>query len=74
MLFAAIPASVVDDASALGDARGGEEAVLDKYHVDTVLWSADGVLPGVLLSGGRWREDYRDGSWVVLVRSSPSPP
>jgi hypothetical protein len=68
------PASVVNDAAALGDARGGEQAVLDKYRVDTVLWSATGVLPGVLLSDGRWREDYRDGAWVVLVRSSPPPP
>jgi hypothetical protein len=68
------PASVVDDATVLGDARGGEQAVLDQYRVDTVLWSVNGVLPGVLLSGGRWREDYRDGTWVVLVRSPPPPP
>ena len=64
------PSSVASDASTLSDARGGEQAVLDKYRVDTVLWSANGVLPGALLSGGGWREGYRDGDWVVLVRSS----
>ena len=68
------PVSVVDDATTLGDARGGEQAVLDKYDVDTVLWSANGVLPGALLSAGRWRVDYRDSTWVVLVRSSAPRP
>ncbi len=64
------PASVVTDASALGDARGGQEAVLDKYGVDTVLWGANGALPGALLAGGRWRRDFADAKWVVLVRRS----
>ena len=68
------PSSVASDASTLSDARGGEQAVLDKYRVDTVLWSANGVLPGALLSAGRWRVDYRDSTWVVLVRSSAPRP
>jgi hypothetical protein len=66
------PASVVADAGALGAAQGGEGRVLDRYHVDTVLWSANAALPGALKADGGWRQTFDDGRWVVLERRSPS--
>ena len=51
-----------------GGVGAGVEPALDRYGVDTVLWSEAGVLPGTLLQQGGWREVYSDGSWVVLER------
>jgi hypothetical protein len=62
------PSSVVDDARSLGDAALDAEAVLDRRRVDTVLWAANGALPGELLRAGAWRQAYNDGTWVVLER------
>ncbi len=63
------PASVVSAAGTLAAGVGdGVEQVLDRYGVDTVLWSQAGVLPGTLLQLGGWRQAYSDGTWVVLER------
>ncbi len=67
------PASVVSDAATLGAAQGGEGRVLDAYHVDTVLWSSNGALPGVLKSKDGWHQVFDDGHWVVLERPTRSP-
>jgi len=62
------PRSVVSAASALSGAQGGERTVLDRYHVDTVVWASAAALPGVLQGEG-WRRVYDDGHWAVLERS-----
>ncbi|MHB8466710.1 MAG: hypothetical protein ACYDD7_17975, partial [Acidimicrobiales bacterium] len=63
------PRSVTADAAILGAARGDAAAVLDRWRIDTVLWSANQALPGELLRGGGWREAWSDHSWVILIRS-----
>ena len=63
------PAPVVAAAGVLSAGVGaGVSQALDRYRVDTVLWSEAGVLPGTLLQQGGWREVYSDGTWVVLER------
>ncbi|HEY2428344.1 MAG TPA: hypothetical protein VGI06_05405, partial [Acidimicrobiales bacterium] len=62
------PAPVVDDASTLAGGGEGAAAVLDRRGVDTVLWRANGLLPGELLRLGDWRQAYDDGTWEVLER------
>ena len=62
------PRAVVQDAQTLAGGGFGVEAVLDRWDIDTVLWSSAGVLPAELLTLGGWREAYNDGSWEVLVR------
>jgi len=63
------PRSVVNAAGVLASGVGdGVSQVLDRYDVDTVLWSEAGVLPGTLLQQGGWKEVYSDGTWVVLER------
>ncbi len=62
------PSSVVSAASSLAAAQGGERAVLDRYHVDTVVWASAAALPGVLQAEG-WHKAYDDGHWAVLERS-----
>jgi hypothetical protein len=67
------PPSVVADAGSLGAAQGGQQRVLDTYHVDTVLWAANASLTGALPAEGGWRKMFDDGHWTVLERaSSPS--
>jgi hypothetical protein len=62
------PPAVVAAASALSAAQGGERVVLDRYHVDTVVWASSEALPGALLDEG-WHRVYDDGHWSVLERS-----
>lgn len=62
------PKAVTDDAAALGAARSDALTVLDRWRVDTVVWSARQALPGELRSSPGWRQDWSDGTWVVLER------
>jgi hypothetical protein len=64
------PASVVADAGTLAGGGPASGGVLDRFHVDTVLWASAGVLPGQLLSQGGWRAAYNDGRWEVLLRDT----
>jgi hypothetical protein len=61
------PSAVVAAASSLSAAQGGERAVLDRYHVDTVVYASAAALPGVLEAEG-WLRVYDDRHWSVLVR------
>ncbi len=47
-------------------------AVLDKYHVEYVLMSADSPLVNFLKSTATWRVQYKDETSVLLHRSPTS--
>jgi hypothetical protein len=54
---------------------GGPEALslLDKYHVDVVLWDRKQPLATVLAASPAWTQVFRDGDWVVDRRTSSLP-
>jgi len=68
------PRQVVADASVLSGGRRDASYVLDHWAVDTVLWGANQALPAELLAMGGWRQDWTDGTWVVLVRDPGARP
>ena len=66
------PASVAADVAVLMGGRSDAGPVLDRRQVDTVVWAVNQALPGELRTLGGWRQDWNDGTWVVLVRD-PGP-
>jgi len=72
------PVSVSNDYDTLLHGDASSPSVLDRYHVDVVLWDRHLALVGVLRSAGGWRTVYpgpdapagsrRDSRWTVLVR------
>jgi len=68
------PVAVVDDAAVIAGGGQDAEAVLDRRGVDTIVWRANGLLPGVLLRNGAWRQTYDDGTWTVLERQTGETP
>jgi hypothetical protein len=72
------PLSVSNDYDTLLHGDPSSTSVLDRYHVDVVLWDQRLALVGVLRSAGGWRTVYpgpdapagskRDSRWTVLVR------
>ena len=68
------PTRVALDAGILGAARDDVTYVLDRYQVDTVIWSTSQALPMQLRALGGWRELWRDTHWALLVRESTARP
>lgn len=68
------PRSVALDAGTIGAARDDVPAILDRWKVDTVVWSTAQALPQQLLTLGGWRETWRDSSWALLVRDDGARP
>ncbi|GAC1320440.1 MAG: hypothetical protein NVSMB16_15680 [Acidimicrobiales bacterium] len=66
------PTRVALDAGTIGAARDDASVVLDRYGVDTVIWSTSQALPMQLRALGGWREQWRDAHWALLVRG-PAP-
>jgi hypothetical protein len=66
--FDMYPVAVSDDVTAL--IRGGRSAidVLDRRHIDTVLWDRHAPLVALLEAGGHWKQVFQRGAWVVLRR------
>jgi len=64
---AAYPLDVVDDYDRFADARLGWEEVLQRYHVDYLLWPAVEFQPRALLATGTWMPLYQDEQAVVLA-------
>jgi hypothetical protein len=77
------PVSVSNDYDTLLHGDASSPSVLDRYHIDVVLWDRHLALPGVLRSTGGWRTVYpgpdapagsnRDSRWTVLVRDPTVP-
>lgn len=63
------PVSVSDDYSAM--LAGGTKGLvaIDKWKIDTVLWSTPSALVDRLRATGEWDVRFRQREWVVLTRS-----
>ena len=64
------PKQVTTDAAILAGARSDSGFVLDQWHIDTVVWSANQALPQELISLGGWKITWSDPKWVVLERTA----
>jgi len=62
------PVQVSADYNTLLVARPRSLAVLDRWHVDVVLWARSAGLPDELRLAGGWRPVWSDRNWEVLVR------
>jgi hypothetical protein len=62
------PWSVIRDCDEL--LRGGPRwrAILDRYHVDVVVWPRARSLASLVAEAPGWRRLYRDHDWVVYTR------
>jgi len=51
--------------------RGDDKSldVLDRYHVDVVLWDRHLALVTVLRATGQWQEGFTNGAWTLLQRA-----
>lgn len=67
------PVRVSQDYQTLLGAQPGSPAVLDRYHVDTVVWQKRLGLRDVLVDHGGWRVSYSGKAWVVLTRTPALP-
>jgi hypothetical protein len=63
------PVSVTKDYVALLHGEPRALAVLDRWHIDVVLWDRQLPLPTILRSAGGWRQVHREGDWVTLRRT-----
>lgn len=61
------PVAVGDDVLALVHAGDGALGVLDRRHIDVILWERGRPLTALLTAKG-WREVLGDRSWTVLQR------
>jgi hypothetical protein len=64
-----LPLRVSHDYAALLDGRSNALRVLDRWHIDAVLWDADQPLVTILKASGRWHQTYSRRGFVVLVRN-----
>ncbi len=62
------PAAVVDDYLKVEHASPGWQHVLDRYHVDVVLWDRSSPLSELISDSARWRVLYQDKSWSLMCR------
>jgi hypothetical protein len=62
------PLSVSDDYASLLKGNPDSLAVLDRRHVDVVLWDKSLPLVTTLKATGKWQESYKKGDWVVMHR------
>jgi hypothetical protein len=62
------PLSVSDDYASLLKGNPDSLAVLDRRHVDVVLWDKSLPLVTTLKATGKWQEAYKKGDWVVMHR------
>jgi hypothetical protein len=62
------PTSVIYDYFDLTGARHDWEHVLDKYHVDVIVWGKDSNLATLLDQSDHWQRVHRDATDAVWVR------
>lgn len=63
------PSSVERAYGVLLDGSPGWQGVLDRYHVDTVLWSSTQPLASLVEAARGWRVMFRDRGWIVACRA-----
>ena len=63
------PLSVSDDYASLLKGNQDSLPVLDRRHVDVVLWDKSLPLVTTLKATGKWQEVFRKGDWVVMHRT-----
>lgn len=68
------PASVIDDEKTLFLGRSRWSEVLDRWHIDTVLWQKESPLGSLLAESQRWRmtgsfeDEGSSTTWVIYER------
>jgi hypothetical protein len=63
------PLSVSDDYASLLKGNQDALAVLDRRHVDVVLWDKSLPLITTLSATGKWQQVYKKGDYVVMHRA-----
>jgi hypothetical protein len=62
------PLKVADDYASLLKGSPDSLGVLDRRHVDVVLWDKSLPLVTTLQATGKWQQVFKKGDWVVLHR------
>ena len=62
------PTSVIYDYFDLTGAKPGWSKVLDKYHVDVIVWGKDTALAQLLDTSHGWQRVHRDATDAIWVR------
>jgi hypothetical protein len=65
------PLAVADDYEDLIKGNPRSLAILDRLHVDVVLWDKNLALVGTVKATGKWEQVFSSKSWVVLRRTAP---
>jgi hypothetical protein len=63
------PTKLIYDYFNLANGKPGWSKVLDRYHVETIVWATDSALAAELSASPNWRRVHRDQSRAVWVRS-----
>ena len=63
------PTKLIYDYFNLADGKPGWSKILDRYHVETIVWSTDSALAAELSASPNWHRVHRDQSRAVWVRS-----
>jgi hypothetical protein len=66
------PESVERAYGVLLDGSPGWQGVLERYHIDTVLWSSTQPLASLVAADHRWHVMFRDRRWIVACREVPA--
>ena len=62
------PRPVINAYFTLAEAKPGWETVLDRYHIQVIVWARSEPLVGLAEESGHWHRVYQDQTRVVLVR------
>ncbi len=66
------PRSVIFDYFTLTAGRPGWHKVLDRYHVDVIVWGKNSSLAALLDQSSEWQQVHRDATDAVWVRAGTS--
>lgn len=64
------PSDVAKDYRTMNTGGAQALSLLDKYHVDVILWNRQEPLATVLAASDAWTQVFRDGDWAVWRRTS----
>jgi hypothetical protein len=67
--FDMYPARITREYASLLAGSPSSLRILERHHVDVVLWDRSKALVPLLRATGDWRQAYARKGWVVLVRS-----
>ena len=66
------PLKVIDDYNTVADGKPDWQRVLDRYHVQVVVWQPQRALSQLLAESAGWRRVYHDHTAVVYERIAPT--